>query len=120
MNRIDNSKFLLYIEPRKENKSLVPLEDEITNTMKRAMNGAVRGVANYSSINEPEKFRVGSGYKGLHTTNCGIRSTNNDYLLRNGMITNSLCVYYLMYYRDSIPESEMNKVNELVKFYKMK
>ena len=120
MNRIDNSVFLLYIEPRKEDKSPIPLEDEISEIMVRAIYESVSGTANYSSTNEPERFRSGSGYRGVHTTSCGKRSSNNDYLLKNGMITNSLCVYYLVYYRDSIPKSEMDKVYELVNFYKNK
>jgi hypothetical protein len=53
-------------------------------------------------------------------TECGERSSNKDYLLENGMITNSLASFYLRWYRFDIPEIEMNKVHELVKFYKIK
>jgi hypothetical protein len=120
MHRIDNSRFLLYIEPKKENKSEEPIYDEITDIVGFALSESKEGVANYSSLSESENFRQGSGYKGFHQTECGKRSSNKDYLLKNGMITNSLAVYYVTYYRDSIPESEMKKVNELVNFYKNK
>ena len=118
MHRIDNSRFLLYIEPCSEAKSLTPVNDEITQIMELALSEAVSGVASYSKMNIPEWFEKGNGWRGSHCSDCGERSDNQDYLLKNGMITNSLCVFYLQYYRDSIPESEMNKVKELVEFYK--
>lgn len=120
MNRIDNSKFLLYIEPRKENKSLLPLDDEITNIMTYAFSKSQSGGANYSYTNQIEKFSKGNGWRGCHMTDCGQRSSNHDYLLENGMITNSLCSFYLRWYRDSIPKSEMDKIYELINFYKTK
>lgn len=33
------------------------------------------------------------------------------------MITNSLAPFYVQWYRYSIPESDMRKLNELKKFY---
>lgn len=117
MNRIDNSKFLLFIEPNKKEKLKIPVNDTTTEIMKIAMEEASIGIANYSDIGVKETFRNCSGYKGFHTTSCGINSNNHDYLLANGMITNSLCVFYLQYYRNSIPKSEMSKVEELISFY---
>jgi len=115
MHRIDNSRFLLYIEPLKETKSFFPANDEFTQIMELAFSEAVSGVASYSKMNIPEWFEKGSG---SHCSDCGERSDNQDYLLKNGMITNSLCVFYLQYYRNSIPESEVSKIKELVEFYK--
>lgn len=120
MCRVDNSRFLLYIEPRKEEKSEFPLDDEISQIMILALTEAKTGIANYAKINEPPRFVSGSGYKGYHVTDCGKNSTSNDYLLGNGMITNSLAAFYLQNYRDSIPETEMKKVSEVVAFYKIK
>lgn len=100
MHREDNSKYLLYIEPKKEEKSKIPIDDHLKNNMGR--------------------FRSGSGFKGFHTTDCGEKSTGHDYLLENGMITNSLSIFYLKWYRQSIPQSEMEKLNQLVKFYEEK
>ncbi len=118
MHRIDNSRFLLYIEPRKEEKSETPINDDIVDIMQQALLEAESGTSNYSEMNEPENFQSRSGFRGCHTTDCGERSDNKDYLLKNGMITNSLCVFYLKWYRNSIPPSEMDKVNDLIKFYK--
>jgi len=119
MNRIDNSEFLLYIEPRREDKSDNPINDEITEVMKLALSEAKIGTANYSAIRKDAHFSSG-GWRGIHTCDCGERSDNHDYLLKNGMIVNSLCVFYLQYYRSSIPISEMDKVMGLVSFYQNK
>ena len=98
----------------------MPLDDEISSFMELAILEAKRGVANYSNMGSPEIFYEGSGYRGFHTTECGEDSDNLDYQLKNGMITNSLAPFYLRFYRNSIPDSEMLKVNELINFYKDK
>ena len=120
MHREDNSRFLLYIEPMKEDKSENPVNDEITEIMELALSEAESGAASYSSLDTVEYFRSGHAYRGIHHTDCGEKSANRDYLLKNGMITNSLCSFYLKYYRNVIPVTEMNKVTNLVKFYKNK
>ena len=118
MHREDNSKFLLYIELDKDMKSFEPLEDELVEMMEKALKKAKRGTAGYSHLdNDGSNFREGSGYKGSHVTDCGERSSNTDYLLENGMITNSLAAFYLRWYRDYIPASEMEKVMALKEFY---
>lgn len=118
MHRVDNSRFLLYLEFDKELKSNEPIVDEITRTMQLALDESTSGGANYRSVGEEEHFNDKVAYKGFHSTECGRCSSNQDYLLKNGMITNSLCVYYLEYYRDSIPDTEMVKVKRLINFYK--
>lgn len=120
MHRIDNTCFLLFIEPKKEEKLEIPLDDESSQIMKVALTEAKRGMSNYSRLNEMPYFHVCNGYKGYHSTDCGERSYPADYLLENGMITNSLASFYLRYYRNSIPESEMKKVMKVVNYYKEK
>jgi hypothetical protein len=127
MHRIDNSRYLLYIEPKVEDKLKYPIDDSLTETMNKALSESQEGTAPYYSdrdndgtINGKVAFRGGSGYKGSHRTECGEISSNKDYLLKNGMITNSLSPFYLRWYRYSIPESEMLKVKELEEFYKNK
>lgn len=120
MHRIDNTCFLLFIEPKKEEKLEIPLDDELARIMKVALSEAKRGASNYSRMNEIPRFHVCCGYKGYHITDCGERSYPADSLLQNGMITNSLAAFYLRYYRNSIPESEMKKVMKLVSYYKEK
>jgi hypothetical protein len=132
MHREDNSKYLLYIEPPAQDKLQEPINDELTQLMEMALSKAERGTANYSNLQDlgdgtdwthkdktyrVTSFRKGSGYKGTHRTECGERSSNTDYLLENGMITNSLAPFYLKWYRYSIPETEMKKVLQLKEFY---
>jgi hypothetical protein len=120
MHRIDDSLFLLFIEPKKRRKRIFPKNDTISKIMKLALNNSISGTSNYEHLNETPRFSQGRGYKGYHVTECGIRSYGADFLLENGMITNSLADFYLRYYRSSIPKSEMKKVKKLVEYYKNK
>lgn len=99
-----NPKYLLYMEPKASEKLEDPIDDELTKLMEMALS----------------KRKIILSYKGRHTTECGEMSTCHDYLLENGMITNSLAAFYLKWYRFSIPENEMKKVLELQDFYKRK
>lgn len=132
MHRDDQSKYLLYIEPKKEDKLDTPIEDNLTKLMEMALSKGKKGTANYSDLkdmgdgydwvyngktNRIPSHRTGSAYKGSHRTDCGERSSNVDFLLENGMITNSLAPFYLRWYRYSIPESDMVKLKELANFY---
>lgn len=117
MHREDKSKFLLYIEPNYNKKSKEPVNDILTEIMQLALDEAEKGVSNYSHLDEEPRFNKGFMFRGFHTTSDGKNSSNCDYLLKNGMITNSLCVYYLQYYRSSIPLTEIEKLNELSLFY---
>lgn len=118
MHRADNSKYLLYIEPKASERSENPIEDEKTKILNKIFIAAKEGTARYSDISCQGAFLEGSGYRGSHLTEYGETSTNKDYLLPNGMITNSLCVTYLKWYRNAIPESEMEKVDSLCKWAK--
>jgi len=118
MHREDNSKFLLYIEPKKEEKLLNPVEDELTELLEYALKYARSGASSYDNL-EKESFREGDAFKGTHLTECGERSANRDYLLENGMITNSLAPFYLKWYRNSIPKTELAKIQQLKEFYEV-
>jgi len=115
MNRNDKSKFLLYLEP-KNPKSTEPINDEYTETMQRAFDMSIPGTANYSSVGDTERHMVGGAYRGVHHCSCGETSGNKDYLLSNGMITNTLCVHYLQYHRDEICDNDWEKLDELLIF----
>lgn len=117
MNRTDSSTFLLFIEPMREEKSSVAIKDKLTEMMTMALERAERGTSNYSQKSEPPSFEKGNAWRGFHITLCGKISGNQEYLLENGMITNSLAIFYLEYYRNSIPNSEMKKIFELARFY---
>lgn len=112
MHREDNSLYLLYIEPKNYNSH--GLSDEWTKLMNEVFNlpETKEGIASYSNLESNGHFILGAGYKGSHYTQ-GVSSTNHDYLLFNGMITNSLCTHYLSHYRDEIPQTEWIKLNKL-------
>lgn len=133
MHRNDNSKYLLYIEPKASEKLQNPIEDELTQLMEMALSKSKRGGANYSDLKDlgdgytwttsdgqerkAHSFREGDAWRGTHRTDCGQGSSNCDFLLENGMITNSLAPFYLKWYRYSIPENDMKKIEELKKYY---
>ena len=118
MHRDDNSKYLLYIEPKASEKLQKPIEDELTQLMEMALSKSKRGGANYSDLEDPgNSFQEGSAWRGTHRTECGQGSSNCDFLLENGMITNSLAPFYLRWYRYSIPENDMKKIEGLKKYY---
>jgi len=77
------------------------------------------GTSNYDRLNEKPGFHKGGLYRGYHETDCGY-CCYYDYLLENGMITNELAEYYVRYYRRAIPKTEMQKVLQLVEYYKNK
>ena len=129
MHRDDNSKYLLFIEPKKEEKLNTPINDELTEVMELALSKAKKGVSRYSDKDNDgivwkyrgkdlPPFGTSGRYMGVHMTDCGESSECYDLLLENGMITNTLAAFYLRWYRYSIPENDMKKVKELLKFYK--
>ena len=117
MHRNDDSLFLLYIEPRKEEKLKEPIDDDVTRLMELAYSKSTSGGANYSSLNEIPRFTFKDGWRGWHSTECGEESDNHDHILQNGMIVNSLCVFYVRWYRNSIHENDWNKLKSLGEFY---
>lgn len=118
MHRTDDSHYLLYIEPPAKEKLEYPVVDKLTSVVEHALTKAISGIARYSNINDKGTFKTDSGgYRGFHRTECGIFSDNHDHALENGMITNSLAPFYLMYYRNSIPPSEIKKVEKLFAYY---
>jgi hypothetical protein len=118
MHRTDNSQFLLFIELPANKKRFNPINDGLTRIMHMALKYSEKGHADYSDMNSNGIFtKTNKGYRGVHYTECGEHSSNQEYLLENGMITNSLAPFYLMYYRNSIPFTEMKKTILLYLFY---
>ncbi len=101
-----SEKMLLFIEPQNQKSDTATLE-ELTKKMTAAF----------------KDYKTGSGYQGQfmedamtmgeQTCICGARSTNVDYLLPSGFITNFLCVHYLAWHRNEVPQSELDKVASL-------
>ena len=44
---------------------------------------------------------------------CGSFRKAHDFILTDGLITNSLCVHYLAWHRDEVPHQELDKVAKL-------
>ncbi len=114
MHRSDNSLYLLYIEPKKEEKLTHPINDMLTQAMQIAIQLSISGAANYHNVECNGKFYHGIGYMGFHVTKCDQWSDNHDYLLKSGHITNSLATFYLQWYRNSIPKTEWSKLADVL------
>lgn len=87
---------IMMIEPSGKT-SIMPLVDELTRKMTAAWR--CRRDSEY-------------GYRGFHTCACGVWSDNKDHWIGD-VLTNSLCVHYLAFHRDSIPQEELDKVRAL-------
>jgi hypothetical protein len=118
MHRTDNSRFLLFIELPANKKRLNPINDGLTRIMHIALKYSEKGLSDYKDVDSNGIFkRTNRGYMGVHYTECGEHSSNLEYLLENGMITNSLAPFYLAYYRNRIPFNEIKKTIRLYLFY---
>ena len=108
--------YFMTIEPNQD--GLIadePINDELTEKVKFIYDCTV--------MPDPMHRYKGEHYIEVKKTNDGIRDTiywicsdNADHYLPNGVITNSLCVFYVQYYRLYIPQIEIDKIN---KYYEM-
>jgi hypothetical protein len=89
-----SAKHLLFIEPLQPARS-VPLVDQLTR----------RITAAYRSAAQSWGF-----WCGVHVCSCGTHSTNRDYFLPNGDMTNSLCVHYLAYHREEVAAEQLARL----------
>lgn len=105
----NNDKILLFIEPKNQ-KSSEPIIDEYTIKMFNALADNDNSIGYVSTESIFVKDRM---LKGLHTCVCGVKSNPCDYLLYDKIATNWLCVHYLTYHRDEVPEDELRKVSQL-------
>ena len=124
MIRDDKTFFLLFIEPPLDKKAQRPLNDEYAQILRVACGEAKFGTSNVHEPMQTEvKFNQGKHYPpmlgvpGVHTCCDGIQSTNYDLLLPGGYLTNSLCVHYMMFFRDCIPQNDWEKIKEIQRLY---
>lgn len=121
MHRNDNSNYFLYIEPSLEEKSSEPIDDIYTHAVQyffdRSTSGAAAGYSNLESKGDQSEFNAGSGYRGFHENCDDIWSSNQDYLFPNGFITNSLCIHYVRWFRNSITGFNLEKLEILKNLY---
>ncbi len=99
--QINDGSAILMVEP-KGITTTEPIVDELTRKMAAAWRN---------------RRDASSGYRGRHTCVCGAHSSNRDHWVMdadgNELLTNSLCVHYLAYHRDSLSEVELSKVHKL-------
>jgi hypothetical protein len=89
-----SDKGLLYIEPSQP-ASTEPVLDQLTRKIAAAFRQA---------------GPTDGCWFGFHECVCGAWSTNRDYRLPNGEVTNSLCVHYVAHHRPEIPLDQVAKV----------
>ncbi|OPX87479.1 MAG: hypothetical protein A4E53_02467 [Pelotomaculum sp. PtaB.Bin104] len=94
-----SDEYFLMIEPDKEGPPLTtPIEDELSNKVDYIFSKC-----------KPLDY----SFRGFHQTKCFKVSDNKNWFLPNGMITNSLYTYYIRYYRNYVPQSEIDKINKI-------
>lgn len=87
---------ILMVEPSVKTAT-TPIIDELTRKMTAA----------WRQRRDDEE-----GYRGFHTCACGAFSDNKDHWV-GGLLTNSLCLHYLAFHRDDLPQEELDKVRAL-------
>lgn len=118
MHRNDTSNYFLYIEPTLDQKSPDPINDIYTEAVEKFFKTAVSGTAYYHVLRDTgTEFSEGNGWRGIHCNCDGEVSSNQDYLLGNGYITNSLCVHYVRWFRSAIDGENFKKLEILKKLY---
>ena len=85
---------LLYIEPGQP-ASATPVIDPITRKMCAAFRKSRRS-----------DYACG----GIHNCFCGACSSDCDYHLPNGDLTNSLCIHYLAHHRAEVPQEQLARI----------
>lgn len=115
MHREDNSKFLLFIEPGRADKSDEPVNDEWTDMIEELLKTAKKGTSDYDILapGADHGFDEGNAWRGMHSGPDGMMSSNKEYLLPGGYITNSLAPHYLRYYRKRISDFDWKKLEDI-------
>ena len=52
MHREDDSKYLLYIEPKLEDRLKEPIDDDLVKMMEMALSKSIKGTAYYSNLDD--------------------------------------------------------------------
>jgi hypothetical protein len=94
----DQGPTLLFIEPQQP-----PSDRPVVDDLTRKLAGAYR-------LSRPADYE----FMGDHQCSCGAFSDSTDHYLPDGSKTNSLCVHYLAYHRQEVPEVELEFVRGLL------
>lgn len=110
---INSRNVLLFIEPQND-KSVEPVDDDMTLFMETLLNTAIN-TSSKKGVVINGNFVKGLSTMGVHTCYCGECSHSCDYEIHTGYYTNSLATHYLRWHRKDVPEEELNKVRSLMK-----
>ena len=116
----ENPFALLYIEPNPKHRHPAIDDDLVSfiNALLVANKSTISGLWYYGDKNSKlEDFVSGDGWKGLHYVDDFMTSSNRDYKLEAGFVTNSCAAYYLKHYRNQIPQSEIEKLKKLCEYH---
>ncbi|AYV76130.1 MAG: hypothetical protein Terrestrivirus4_178 [Terrestrivirus sp.] len=105
---------LLFIEP-KNDKSVEPVDDELTLFVEKLLNDAIANKSKTMGVVMNDgSWYDGVSTKGWHVCRCKQTSSPHDYEIYKGFYTNSLAAHYLRFHRNDVPEVELNKVRLLM------
>lgn len=91
---------LLFLLPQNA-PSAEPVMDDITML-----------VMNSWAANKKSRY----AFKGTHRCSCGVGSTNTDHFIgpNYDIVTNSLCLHYVQFHRDEVPQAELDRILTLL------
>jgi hypothetical protein len=95
-----------------------PANDELVEKIDFIMSVTYKGEGDAKKMGFNEDVGWGSHqYFGYHTTRCGKTSSAQDWYIptKKGVWTNSLAAYYVKYYRNNIPQVEIDKIEAIYK-----
>lgn len=88
--------------------------DETVALVEQAFKNVIPGTYNGPS------FGIGHVFRGTHVVGDGVVSTNEDYILECGFITNSCLAHYVRHYRDQLSDADKKKVQYIADYQKAK
>lgn len=124
---------LLFIEPENE-PSKLPIIDDITKKIAKALRRGIPGAQTEKWTedgnvrwkqsepphmiiempwNETYNFTTHTGWMGVHQCSCGVYSHACNYLLPSGEVVNSLCIHYVAFHRDEIPQEQLDRISNM-------
>lgn len=113
---LQNKKCLLFIHP-----SGKPSDTPIFDSIFLKLYYALHVLQTEIGVCDEEGFSLGTCTKGVHDCTgegCSSSSKSHDYKIHgtggNYLYTNSLSLHYLAYHREDVPQSELDKIQQIL------
>jgi hypothetical protein len=110
---VDNSKVLLFIEPRLR-RSAEPVDDFMTLFLQKLLDAAAENPQARGHVTSDGQFIRGLSTMGRHHCVCKEKSDSCDYEILPGWYTNSLADHYLRWHRAEVPQEELDKITQMM------